>query len=127
MKIGTKITLGIAVIMVGTLSLPTPAERELNDKEDRGIPIDSSSQSKVDYRFNPPENSVGWDYSKSEWIVKRNGTFSEAEVEEIRRNLPDDKFLYTPGRARGYRSTEEKIEDYIEDNIDEIIENYDNR
>lgn len=77
----------------------------------------------------PPENSIGYDYEKKGWRVpiiesRKGKPLSEAEVEEIRRNLPDDKYLYTPGNPRKYRSTDEKIEEYIEDNIDEIMEDY---
>jgi len=83
--------------------------------------------------YEVPDKSTGWDYNKSEWIVKKDGTIilpnhnlNEADIEEIRRNLPDNLYLHTPGRANGYRSTEEKIEQYIEDHYEELQEEFEN-
>lgn len=79
----------------------------------------------------PPPNSVGWDYQNNRWIeaktggssIKKEPIMSDSDVERIRRDLPPGYYLYTPGNPYKYRTTEEKIEEYIEDNLDELLEN----
>jgi len=70
-----------------------------------------------------PETVVGWDYQNDTWLIQKEQVMSDSDIERIRDELPDTHYLYTPGNPYKYKSTEEKIEEYVEDNLDELLDN----
>lgn len=117
------VLLGVFIII--SSQIPEEDERGVRNNYQERVNKDKQNfyQQNSDMIPDAPEDAVGWDYEKSRWVIKRNGTFNNAEVQEIRRNLDTDEYLYTPGRARGYQSFDEQVEEYLEDNP-ELLEEW---
>lgn len=82
----------------------------------------------------PPENlrnqTRGWDWAEKEYKYYdrqplRSSDLSDEEIRILREKQSfksDGSYIYTPGRK--VKSREREIQDYIDDNIDDILDNY---
>lgn len=89
----------------------------------------------------PPDDGKvyrGWDYNKEEWIEDKGYNYrfnphlySDEELQKLREELEYDtegRYFHIPGKRILTREQEihEEVERYIEDNIEDILDEYAN-
>ena len=92
-------------------------------------------------RKHPPNDGKmyrGWDWDKKEWIEDKSYNYhynqhlyTDKELQQLREELEYDtegRYFHIPGKRilTGEEETQEAIDDYIEDNIDDILDEYGN-
>ena len=68
----------------------------------------------------PSMDARGWDYQAGDYIYFP----TEDDVDWIRKSLPDHQYLYTPGNPYKYQTDEQKIQEYLDDNLEDYLDEY---